>query len=53
MSDWIVQEILKRIEIYEKTYGNHYQVIGNVLNQAKRLNDYEADELIYIDFDLY
>jgi imidazole glycerol-phosphate synthase subunit HisF len=26
-----------------------HQVIGNVLNQAKRLNDYEADELIYID----
>jgi cyclase len=26
-----------------------HQIIGNVLNQAKRLNDYEADELIYID----
>mgnify|MGYP001417101763 CR=1 FL=1 len=26
-----------------------HQIIGNVLNQAERLNDYEADELIYID----
>ena len=26
-----------------------HQIIGNVLNQAKRLNDYQADELIYID----
>ena len=26
-----------------------HQIIGNVLHQAKRLNDYEADELIYID----
>lgn len=26
-----------------------HQVIGNILNQAKRLNDYGADELVYID----
>ena len=28
---------------------SQYQVLGNVINQAKRLNDWEADELICID----
>ena len=26
-----------------------HQFIGNVIEQAKRLNDYNVDELIYID----
>ena len=28
---------------------NRHQVIGNVLDQARRLNEWNADELIYID----
>ena len=28
---------------------SRHQVIGNVINQAKRLNDWMADELICID----
>ena len=41
---FIKNGLIVRSEKFEK-----HQIIGNVLNQAKRLNDYEADELIYID----
>ena len=28
---------------------SRHQFIGNVIEQAKRLNDYNVDELVYID----
>lgn len=41
---FIKNGLITRSQLFEK-----HQIIGNIVEQAKRLNTYNADELIYID----
>ena len=47
--NWNLSKLCFQLSSYIQNRFFKHQFIGNVIEQAKRLNDYNVDELVYID----